>query len=466
MPAGNVIPLRPGDGPTSPASGLATRRVRPATYVVHVSVVESEPPIWRRLELDSRLDLRTVHRVLQAVMGWSDSHLHEFTTSRSRDRLLADSEVEEGMDGTPERDVRLDEVLADVGDAVGYLYDFGDAWDHDLRLEVVRDLEPAQAVRVVDGAGACPLEDAGGIGAWNVFVRWLVDGDSDDFDDDHLRHLAEQVPVDFDAMHFDVAEAQASAQVSALTTEQLSARLPPHPDVAALVAALPEDGVRLLAGLCPAAPAPTVDRASALRPLLALLDLARDGVDLTPTGLMKQASVRVLLDRLGWGGDWVFGKTLREDNLPPVRWVRRGAQTLGLVRRHAGRLVLTPAGREVVGDAERLWQHLVASLPQGDSPEERMAGVIWLLTLRPGGSSYGLYDRHARVLFDMVAWQTGDRPPNERQVHEWHLPTLWLLLVLQQDHTSLGARPEQVAAAVDALWRPTSAHQEAHDPRT
>jgi hypothetical protein len=180
---------------------------------------------------------------------------------------------------------------------------------------------------------------------------------------------------------------------------------------------------------------------------------------------MKQASVRVLLDRLGWGGDWVFGRTLREDNLPPVRWVRRGAQTLGLVRRRAGRLVLTPTGREVVGDADGLWQHLVANLPQGDSPEERMAGVIWLLTLRPGRSSYGLYDRHAGVLFDMVAWQTGDRPPTDHQVHAWHLPTLWLLLVLQQDHTTLGARPEQVAAALDALWRPTSAHPEDQDPR-
>ena len=81
-----------------------------------------------------------------------------------------------------------------------------------------------------------------------------------------------------------------------------------------------------------------------------------------------------------------------------------------------------------------------------------MAGAIWLLTLRPGRSSYGLYDRHAGVLFDMVAWQTGDRPPTEHQVHAWHLPTLWLLLVVQQDHTTLGALPAQVAAASEALW--------------
>lgn len=453
MPADNVVPLRPGDGPVRSGSpSLARRRDRPATYVVGVTLVESEPPIWRRLELDSRLDLRTVHRVLQAGMGWMDSHLHEFATADSSERLLADSEVEEGERGTPERDVRLDDVLAEVGDELGYLYDFGDAWDHVIRLEEVRAGEPAQPARVLAGARACPLEDAGGIGAWNAFVRWLDEYDADELDDDDLRHLIERLPVDFDATEFDAAEAQTAVSAAAVTTDLLAERLPPHPAIAELVAALPEEGVRLLAGLGIEGPVPEVDHLVALRPLLALLDLVRDGVELTPTGLMKQASVRVLLERLGWGGDWVFGRTLREDNLPPVRWLRHAAHALRLVRRHSGRLVLTTKGRELDGNAEELWQHLVANLPQGDTVEERMAGALWLLTLRPGRSTYGLYDRHAAVLFDMIAWQSGERGPTERHVHQWHLPTLRLLLVLQQDGTALGARPEQVAAARDALW--------------
>ena len=113
--------------------------------------------------------------------------------------------------------------------------------------------------------------------------------------------------------------------------------------------------------------------------------------------------------------------------------------------------VLTVSGREIDGDAEELWQHLVANLPQGDTAEERMAGALWLLTLRAGRSTYGLYDRHAAVLFGMIARQSGDRGPTDQQVHQWHLPTLRLLLVLQQT-TTLGARPEQCAAAWDALW--------------
>lgn len=448
-----MIPLRPGDGPVrSGDARSASHRAQPATYVVLVSLVDSEPPIWRRVELDSRLDLRTVHRILQAGMGWTDSHLHEFTTARTDDRLLPDSEVDEGEVGTPERDVRLDEVLVEAGDELGYLYDFGDAWDHVVRLEEVRADEPAHPARVLDGARACPLDDAGGVGDWNAFVRWLDESGADELEDDQLRHLVERLPIDFDATHFDVAETQPAVSAAAQTTELLVERLPPHPDVAALVAALPEEGVRLLASLSMAGPGPEVDRAVALRPLLTLLAIVRDGVELTPTGLMKQASVRVLLERLGWGGDWVFGRTLREDNLPPVRWLRHAAHALHLVRRHSGRLVLTSKGRELDGNAEELWEHLVANLPRGDTAEERMAGALWLLTLRRGRSTYGLYDRHAAVLFDMIAWQSGDRGPTDRQVHQWHLPTLRLLLVLQQDHTELGARPEQVAAARDALW--------------
>ena len=167
--------------------------------------------------------------------------------------------------------------------------------------------------------------------------------------------------------------------------------------------------------------------------MLALLTLLREGADLTPTGQLKQTVVRALLDDLGWGGDWAFGRTLHEEHLPPVRWVRHGVQALGLVRRRAGRLVLTPLGRELADDVDGLWRHLVDSLPAGDSPEERRAGALWLMTLRTGHTSYGAYDRYAGVVLDMVAWQAGERSPDEHQVHDWRMPTFQLLLALQQD---------------------------------
>jgi hypothetical protein len=37
----------------------------------------------------------------------------------------------------PEEEVWLDEVLADPGDTLCYLNDFGDSWEHVIRLEAV-----------------------------------------------------------------------------------------------------------------------------------------------------------------------------------------------------------------------------------------------------------------------------------------------------------------------------------------
>ena len=50
----------------------------PSKYTLRVELAESEPLIWRRIHIDGRARLNALHHVLQAAMGWKDSHLHEF----------------------------------------------------------------------------------------------------------------------------------------------------------------------------------------------------------------------------------------------------------------------------------------------------------------------------------------------------------------------------------------------------
>jgi hypothetical protein len=47
-------------------------------YRLKVSLREIRPAVWRRLEVPADLSLGQLHRVLQAAMGWTDSHLHQF----------------------------------------------------------------------------------------------------------------------------------------------------------------------------------------------------------------------------------------------------------------------------------------------------------------------------------------------------------------------------------------------------
>ena len=46
-------------------------------YQFKLTLEESAPPIWRRIQVPD-LTLGELHDVLQVVMGWEDSHLHQF----------------------------------------------------------------------------------------------------------------------------------------------------------------------------------------------------------------------------------------------------------------------------------------------------------------------------------------------------------------------------------------------------
>ena len=45
---------------------------------IHVALDDIEPPIWRRLVVSLDTTLAELHHILQAAMGWTDSHLHDF----------------------------------------------------------------------------------------------------------------------------------------------------------------------------------------------------------------------------------------------------------------------------------------------------------------------------------------------------------------------------------------------------
>jgi hypothetical protein len=47
-------------------------------YQIKVTLKGNKPPIWRRIQVTSETTLAKLHRILQRVMGWEDSHLHQF----------------------------------------------------------------------------------------------------------------------------------------------------------------------------------------------------------------------------------------------------------------------------------------------------------------------------------------------------------------------------------------------------
>lgn len=179
------------------------------TLKVRIDLEGSKPPIWRRLELASDLYLDTLHSIVQIAFGWTNSHLHDFASgNRSGDvfaeRYLNAYVIEPGEEGIFESDVRLDEVLMEPGDSLLYTYDFGDSWEHVIRLESIElRSKDAQIAHCVGGRRAAPPDDSGGI--WGY--EWMIHAKRDSKHPDHAEAVEQFEYLDpdgtFDPNAFD-----------------------------------------------------------------------------------------------------------------------------------------------------------------------------------------------------------------------------------------------------------------------
>ena len=100
-------------------------------------------------------------------MGWTDSHLHRFVI-HGKDYGIAQSG---GIWFTDDPNkVKLADLGWRVKERVLYQYDFGDNWEHQIRVEAILTAESIVSEPVcISGKRACPPEDCGG--AWNFMAK-------------------------------------------------------------------------------------------------------------------------------------------------------------------------------------------------------------------------------------------------------------------------------------------------------
>jgi hypothetical protein len=142
-------------------------------YQVKVTLKGIRPPIWRRVLLPPEISLEKLHLVLQAVMGWTNCHLHKFTADGIS---YGDTSIDTESPMNNEKRYRLNHIVRGEKEKFFYVYDLGDYWEHEILVEkMVVHAERLAYPVCITGKRACPPEDCGGPWGYEELLEILKD---------------------------------------------------------------------------------------------------------------------------------------------------------------------------------------------------------------------------------------------------------------------------------------------------
>ena len=191
-----------------PAETVGKKRL----YQLKIVLKQSNPAIWRRVQVASDITFAELHKVIQAAMGWHECQLHEFCRGKLHiGMLLPDDEgyVDD------EKAIKLHAVIMKRGEKFRYTYDFADVWVHDIALEKIGELEPGVRYPVcLAGERACPPENSGGLEGYYDKLAIIKNPQ-------HPAHAETKERIgDFDPEFFDIEEANKFLAVLRISKKQ------------------------------------------------------------------------------------------------------------------------------------------------------------------------------------------------------------------------------------------------------
>jgi hypothetical protein len=167
-----------------PKRSKPVAKLIPKTYQLKIELEGVSPPVWRRLQVPGDATLGWLHAAIQLSMGWTNSHLHQFIVC---DRIFSDPlfEMNELDDDPPvfdEHKTLLMQVAPHMHSVFMYQYDFGDSWEHIIKVEMIYDRKPPRGdvAKCLEGARACPPEDCGGPYGYADMLEIVMDPEHDE----------------------------------------------------------------------------------------------------------------------------------------------------------------------------------------------------------------------------------------------------------------------------------------------
>ncbi len=168
-------------------------------YQLKITLKESNPSIWRRILISSDTLLPDLHKIIQTVMGWTNSHLHQFIDEKT---FYAEPDEYNELAYVDYRAIAINKLLKKEKARIVYEYDFGDGWEHEIILEKVLEGENDQVYpQCLEGKNTCPPEDCGGIWGYMNLLKIIADPKHEEYDE-----MMEYLGGEFDPETFDKKE--------------------------------------------------------------------------------------------------------------------------------------------------------------------------------------------------------------------------------------------------------------------
>ncbi len=190
---------------TPTALGAVMRKKYDRVYQFRITLQGIRPPIWRRIQVPKNYTFWDLHVAIQDAMGWLDYHLHEFRMVYPSTGLRVNigfPDEDFGTEVLPGWEEKIAEYFSVENRPADYIYDFGDGWKHNMRLEKTLPREADRAYPTcVKGKRACPPEDCGGIWGYQHFLEAIMNPAHEEHEE-MLRWAGGK----FDPEHFDVRE--------------------------------------------------------------------------------------------------------------------------------------------------------------------------------------------------------------------------------------------------------------------
>ena len=158
-------------------------------YEIKVSIRDTHPPVWRRLQIPEGITFHELNAIIQLAFDWCGYHAYNFEVGATLHDMGMFIELPELDDGWGDYEAKnskkekIDKYFKDYK-RMKYTYDFGDDWIHDIIIEKTIETDNKLTKPICIKAKMADLpEDCGGPYGYEELLDILSDKNNERYNE-------------------------------------------------------------------------------------------------------------------------------------------------------------------------------------------------------------------------------------------------------------------------------------------